>query len=105
MKKIITAVVFVSGILSWGLAAAEGDAAAGEAVFNRTCKMCHGTGMMGAPKVGDHAAWSARVEQGASKLTQNAINGIRKMPARGNCKSCSDEDIANAVAYMLSKLK
>ena len=105
MKTIVTAVVLVVGILSWDLAAAEGDAAAGEAVFNHSCKMCHGTGMMGAPKLGDSKAWGARIEQGASKLTQNAINGIRKMPARGNCKSCSDEDIANAVAYMLSKAR
>ena len=105
MKSIIVAAVFVAGIFSWGLAAAEGDAAAGEAVFNHVCKMCHGSGVMGAPKLGDKAAWDARIEQGSSKLTQHAISGIRRMPPRGNCKSCSDEDIANAVAYMLSKAK
>ena len=105
MKAIVTAMVMVAGILSWDLAAAAGDAAAGESVFNHTCKMCHSTGMMGAPKLGDREAWSARIEQGAAKLTEHAINGFRKMPARGTCKSCSDEDIANAVAYMLSKLK
>jgi len=105
MKTIVTAMVLVAGILSWDLAVAEGDAAAGEAVYNHVCKMCHGSGMMGSPKLGDRAAWSARIEKGASKLTQNAINGFNKMPPRGNCKSCSDEDIANAVAYMLSKVK
>jgi cytochrome c5 len=105
MKTIVTTVVLVAGMLSWGAAVAGGDAAAGEAVYNRVCKMCHATGMMGAPKLGDRAAWSARIEQGASKLTEHAINGFRKMPARGTCKSCSDEDIANAVAYMLSKVK
>ena len=105
MKAIVTAVVLVAGMLSANLAVAEGDAAAGEAVFNRVCKMCHGSGVMGAPKVGDTKAWSGRIEQGSSKLTQHAINGYNKMPPRGNCKSCSDEDIANAVTYMLSKLK
>ncbi len=105
MKAIVTAGVLVAGMLSANFAAAAGDAAAGEAVFNRACKMCHGSGMMGAPKLGDAKAWSARVEQGASKLTQHAIEGFNKMPPKGNCKSCSDEDIANAVAYMLSKLK
>ena len=105
MKTVVAAVVLVSGILTWNLAAAAGDAAAGEAVYNHVCKMCHNSGMMGAPKLGDRAAWSARIEQGAAKLTQNAINGIRKMPARGTCKTCSDEDIANAVAYMMSKVK
>jgi cytochrome c5 len=104
MKTIVTAVVLVAGMVSWNWAAAAGDPAAGEAVFNHVCKMCHGTGMMGAPKLGDQAVWTSRVEQGESKLTEHAINGIRKMPPRGNCKTCSDDDIANAVAYMLSKL-
>jgi cytochrome c5 len=105
MKTIVTAAVLIAGMLSWNLAAAAGDAAAGEAVYNRVCKMCHNSGMMGAPKLGDKEAWSPRVEQGASKLTEHAITGIRKMPARGTCKTCSDEDIANAVAYMMSKVK
>jgi len=105
MKTIVTAAVVVAGMLSWGMAAAAGDAAAGEAVYNHVCKMCHTSGMMGAPKLGDRAAWSARIEQGAAKLTEHAITGIRKMPARGTCKTCSDDDIANAVAYMMSKVK
>jgi len=105
MKTVIAAIVLISGILSWSLAEAAGDAAAGEAVYNHVCKMCHTTGMMGAPKLGDKAAWSPRIEQGAAKLTEHAIKGIRKMPARGTCKSCSDEDLANAVAYMMSKAK
>lgn len=105
MKTIVTAVILVAGMSSSGMVSAEGDAAAGETVFNHACKMCHGSGMMGAPKLGDRAAWSTRVEQGTSKLTNHAINGINKMPPRGNCKSCSDEDIANAVAYMLSQIK
>ena len=105
MKTIVTAAVLVAGMLSSSWAYAGGDAAAGEAVFNKVCKMCHGTGMMGAPKLGDMKSWGPRVEQGEMKLTQHAIDGFNKMPARGTCKSCSDEDIANAVAYMLSKLK
>ncbi len=105
MKTIIAAAALVAGMSLTGLASAEGDAKSGEAVYDKACKMCHGSGMMGAPKVGDSATWNARVELGVSKLTEHAIEGIRKMPPRGNCKSCSDEDIANAVAYMLSKLK
>lgn len=105
MKILVAAVALVAGIVSWNIASAGGNAGAGEAVYKHVCKMCHGSGLMGAPKLGDKAAWSARIEQGESKLTQHAINGIRKMPPRGNCKSCSDDDIANAVAYMMSKLK
>jgi len=105
MKTIVTAAVLVVGIMSSSWASAGGDAVAGEAVFNKVCKMCHGTGMMGAPKLGDKKSWGPRVEQGEMKLTQHAIQGFNKMPPKGNCRTCSDEDIANAVAYMLSKLK
>jgi cytochrome c5 len=105
MKTIITAALFVAGILSSSFAAAQGDAAAGEAVFNRVCKMCHGSGVMGAPKVGDKKDWEPRVAQGQATLTEHAIKGFKKMPARGNCRSCSDQEIADGVAYMLSRVK
>lgn len=105
MKAFITVAVFVVGMLSVDIALAEGDAAAGEAVYNRVCKMCHGSGMMGAPKLGSKRDWSARIEQGAAVLSLHAIDGFNKMPPKGNCKSCSDEEVADAVAYMLSKLR
>ena len=105
MRVIVSAAVLVAGMLSMNFAAAAGDAAAGEAVYNSACKMCHGSGMMGAPKVGDAKDWEARVAQGSAKLTQHSLEGFNEMPPRGACKFCSDEDIANAVAYMLSKLK
>ena len=101
MKKIITASVFVAGMVSANLAAAGGDVKAGEAVFNHACKFCHGVGRMGAPRVGDKAAWSERIKQGESKLTDHAFLGYRNMPARGDCNTCSDQDIVNAVAYMV----
>jgi cytochrome c5 len=101
MKKIITASVFVAGMLSANLAAAGGDVKAGEAVFNHACKFCHGVGRMGAPRVGDKAAWSERIKQGESKLTDHAFLGYRNMPARGDCNTCSDQDIVNAVAYIV----
>lgn len=105
MRVIVSTLVLVAGMLSMNFAAAAGDAAAGEAVYNRACKMCHGSGMMGAPKVGDAKDWEARVPQGSSKLIQHTLEGFNQMPPRGACKSCSDEDLANAVAYMLSQLK
>ena len=101
MKKIITASVFVAGMVSANLAVAGGDVKAGETVFNHACKFCHGVGRMGAPRVGDKAAWSERIKQGESKLTDHAFLGYRNMPARGDCNTCSDQDIVNAVAYMV----
>ena len=105
MKEIITAFIFVVGMVSSNMVAAGGDVKAGEAVFNRACKFCHGVGRMGAPKIGDKAAWSARIKQGESRLTNHAFLGYRNMPARGDCNTCSDQDIVNAVSYMVNHSK
>ena len=105
MKEIITAFTLVAGMLSANLAAAGGDTKAGEAVFNHACKFCHGVGRMGAPKIGDKAAWSERIKEGESRLTNHAFLGYRNMPARGDCNTCSDQDIVNAVSYMVSHSK
>src|SRR5690242_9199978 len=34
---------------------------AGEQVYAQVCKACHETGLAGAPKIGDKAAWSPRI--------------------------------------------
>ena len=105
MKEIITTFILVAGMLSSNLASAGGDVKAGEAVFNHACKFCHGAGRMGAPKIGDRVAWSGRIKQGESRLTDHAFLGYRNMPARGDCNTCSDRDIVNAVSYMVSQSK
>lgn len=80
-----------------------GDLAKGEQVFQGTCQACHGTGVMGAPKFGDKAAWAPRIAQGKATLYQHALNGIRMMPAHGGNPSLSDSDVKAAVDYMVSK--
>lgn len=105
MKAIITTLILVAGMLLPNLAAAGGDVKAGEAVFNHACTFCHGVGRMGAPRIGDKAAWAGRIEEGESRLTNHAFLGYRNMPARGDCNTCSDLDIINAVAYMVSQSK
>jgi cytochrome c5 len=105
MKEIIATFILVVGMLSPSLATAGGDVKAGEAVFNHACKFCHGVGRMGAPRIGDKAAWAGRIAQGESKLTDHAFLGYRNMPARGNCDICSDQDIINAVAYIVHQSK
>lgn len=103
MKEVITTIILIAGILSSNLATAGGDIMAGKEVFNHACKFCHGTGRMGSPKIGDKAAWSGRIGQGESKLTDHAFLGYRNMPARGDCNTCSDQDIVNAVSYMVNQ--
>jgi len=74
-------------------------------IYQASCFACHGTGALGAPKVGDAGVWSERSSKGVDTLIANAINGINSMPARGTCASCSDDDIAETVRYMLDNSK
>ena len=77
----------------------------GAKTYKKACKMCHGSGMMGAPKFGDKAAWADRVAKGNDTLNDHAINGFGKMKPKGGKKSLSDEDVKAAVAYMVDAVK
>nr|WP_242521789.1 c(7)-type cytochrome triheme domain-containing protein [Motiliproteus sp. SC1-56] len=77
------------------------DIKAGKAVYDKACFACHKSGVMGAPKVGSKDDWSPRAAQGRETLLDHALNGLNSMPARGGNPSLSDDDITNAVAYML----
>lgn len=75
----------------------------GEAVFTAICAACHATGAAGAPKLGDVAAWSARIGQGYDLLVKHAIEGIRAMPAKGGNPDLDDVEVARAVVYLSNK--
>lgn len=84
-------------------AEADSSAAAGadiEQVYLRTCYSCHNSGVGGAPRSGDTAAWTPRLEKGMDTLVANAINGYRAMPPRGLCFDCSEEDFAELIRLM-----
>ena len=87
--------------------AAGGDR--GKATYEASCVMCHGAGIVGAPKFGDKAAWKDRIAQGANTLYQHAINGLQSkngfMPAKGGNARLTDADVKAAVDYMVSKSK
>lgn len=80
----------------------------GETVYKGACFACHDTGAAGAPKRGDKAAWDPRIAQGIDTLKKHAIEGFTgksgMMPPRGTCANCSDEEIENAIHYMIDKL-
>jgi len=80
---------------------AKPDPTKGKVVYEATCAACHATGVAGAPKLGDKAAWSARIGQGFEGLYQAALNGKNAMPAKGGNADLPEADLANAVGYML----
>lgn len=70
-------------------------------IYQGSCSACHGSGILSAPKLGDVAAWTPRIAKGIDTLYANAIGGINAMPAKGNCASCSDDDIKAVVDYFV----
>ena len=74
------------------------------ALYNQVCSACHATGVAGAPKVGDKAAWAPRAAQGVDALTASAIKGKGAMPPKGG-SSASDADIKAVINYMVGASK
>ncbi|MHB1949906.1 MAG: c-type cytochrome [Acidiferrobacteraceae bacterium] len=88
---------------------AHANIAKGKQVFEGTCFACHATGVAGAPKLGDKRAWAHHLAKGDKVLLAHAENGFTghtgTMPARGGNPSLTNQDIADAIAYMKSKVK
>ena len=83
-------------------AAAAAAERSGEQVVAAACGKCHQTGEGGAPKIGDRAAWTARVKQGFAAVTQSALKGHGGMPARGGLADLSDVEVKRAIEYMFN---
>jgi cytochrome c5 len=86
-------------------AQAASGKADGNAVYSKTCSVCHATGVAGAPKFGDKAAWAARIKSGAATLYASALKGKGAMPSKGGNTTLSDADVKAAVDYMVSQAK
>lgn len=74
----------------------------GAKIVDQTCALCHRTGMMNSPKIGDADGWAPRIEKGMDKVYANAINGFNMMPARGGNAGLSDDDVKAAVDYIIA---
>lgn len=78
----------------------------GQEIYEKHCIICHRDGVAGAPRFAQAADWNARMAQrnrNIEELVTSAIHGINAMPAKGTCGECSDDDIKQAIEYMLPK--
>jgi cytochrome c5 len=71
----------------------------GEDVYKAQCTTCHAAGVAGAPKLGDSAAWSARIASGLDTLVNSALKGKGAMGAQAG-GDFEDLEITRAVVYM-----
>ncbi len=81
----------------------------GKAAYDANCAACHTAGVAFAPKLGDKAAWKARISKGSGTLYQNAIKGFKGkkgfMPAKGGNAGLAEVDVKAAVDYMVLQAK
>ncbi len=79
-----------------------GGAKTPDEVIAKHCNACHGTGLLGSPKIGDAADWGKRAKEqgGLDGLLAKAITGINSMPPKGTCADCSDPELKGAIEKM-----
>lgn len=84
----------------------------GEQVYKAACTACHApavAGALGAPGLGDKAAWAPRAAKGRATLYEHALKGFKDkspggMPAKGGRTDLSDDLVKKAVDHMLEQL-
>lgn len=99
--KLITSLVMAASLF----AIAGNASAQGNKIYDTKCFTCHASGVAGALKLGDKAAWAPRIAAGMDAMMAIVIKGKGAMPPKGTCVDCSDADLKGVVEYMVSKSK
>jgi len=103
MNDLRTVVVAALTIVTVAAAHAQDRNAAGKAVFDKACALCHAAGIAGAPKLGSAADWEKRLRGGVGPLYRSALQGTPNgMPAKGGQLALSETDVRAAVDYMVA---
>ena len=81
----------------------------GGEIYNNVCAYCHMHGTAGAATMVDFRSWDKSANKGMDKVLDNVVEGyngaLGVMPPKGNCLSCSDEDIRASVLYIFKEVK
>jgi len=80
----------------------------GKVVYDKICIACHMTGVAGAAALDDKPRWEEMAAKGMKTLHSSVINGVPEgkygvMLPKGSCTDCSDQDLYDAVSYMLNE--
>lgn len=85
--------------------AGDGKPRDGATVYATVCQACHATGVAGAPKTGDKAAWAPRIAKGAAELVKSVLNGKGAMPPKGGAAGLSEDEVKAAVEHLVGLSK
>ncbi|MCX6180233.1 MAG: c-type cytochrome [Chlorobiales bacterium] len=81
----------------------------GKKIYESNCAGCHDAGVSGAPKPGDKNAWRERIASGVAIMAKKSIQGFEGktgvMPPKGGNSTLTDDEVTNAVNFMISNLK
>lgn len=79
----------------------------GKIIYNKTCIACHWKGVAGAAALTDKVRWEANASKGMDSLHVHSIKGFQGefgvMPPKGTCTDCSDQDMYDAIGFMLKE--
>ena len=75
----------------------------GQNIYQKSCQACHASGAAGAPKLGDKDAWAPRIAKGNDAMLSSVKNGLKAMPPKGTCMSCSEDELRAAMEYMVGQ--
>ena len=100
LKPVIT----IDSILASSAGSGSGEMAqkSPQQLYEGACLACHASGVAGAPKVGDGAAWQARLGDGIDALLTSAIKGKGAMPPKGG-STYSDDQLRMVIEYILAE--
>jgi len=100
----IKPVISIDSILASGADAGSGEMAqkSPQELYQGACLACHDSGVAGAPKVGDSAAWQGRLGDGIDALIASAIKGKGAMPPKGG-STYSDDQLRMVIEYILAE--
>ena len=74
----------------------------GEQIVKSQCARCHESGLHGAPRIDDRAAWAPRMKEGLDATVRSATKGHGKMPARGGLADLTDTELRAAILYLFN---
>ncbi len=103
MKRILLRLV-VAGALPWmAFGTAAQDKTSPKAIYESACAGCHGSGVLGAPKLGDTAAWAPRAKAGIAALVASATAGTTKgIPPKGGRADLDAAQLRGVIEYMIA---
>jgi cytochrome c5 len=104
-SDLLAIAVYLKSVQSLSPPKPKSSGGPGAEIYEGYCSGCHANGSGGAPRFGDAAAWDTVMKAGATKVDYLAVHGINGMPAKGTCITCTDDQIKQAVEYMVAGTK